>query len=126
VGDSTLRGRTAAFLLLVIVTNVAGNLSLSHGMKQPGSGVLTALIDPWVLGGIALLVVWTVSRMALLRWADLSYVLPVTALGYVLNALAGRFLLQETVSWERWAGTLLIVAGAALAGSTQPDSGEQS
>jgi drug/metabolite transporter (DMT)-like permease len=121
-----LRGRTAAFLLLVIVTNVGGNLLLSHGMKRPGSALLPAMLEPWVLGGIVVLMVWTVSRMALLRWADLSYVLPVTALGYVLNVLAGRFLLNETVSWERWAGTLLIVAGAALAGSTQPDSGSRS
>jgi uncharacterized membrane protein len=56
--------------------------------------------------------------MALLSWADLSYVLPVTALGYVLTVLAGRVLLTEQVTGKRWAGTLLIVAGVFLVGRT--------
>jgi uncharacterized membrane protein len=56
--------------------------------------------------------------MAMLSWADLSYVAPVTAIGYVLNALMGRAFLGERVSGARWAGTLLIVAGVALVGST--------
>ena len=42
--------------------------------------------------------------MALLSWADLSYVLPVTSVGYVLVALAGRSLLHETDHCRRWAG----------------------
>jgi drug/metabolite transporter (DMT)-like permease len=56
--------------------------------------------------------------MALLSWADLTYVLPVTALGYVLTVLAGRVLLAEQVSGQRWAGTLMIVAGVSLVGRT--------
>ena len=44
--------------------------------------------------------------------------LPVTAVGYVLAALLGRFFLAEPVSPERWLGTALIFAGAALVGST--------
>jgi len=66
--------------------------------------------------GISLLILWLLSRMALLSWADLSYVLPVTSLGYVASALLGRFLLNETVTPTRWAGTLLIVAGTILVG----------
>jgi uncharacterized membrane protein len=68
--------------------------------------------------GIGLLILWMLSRMALLSWADLSYVLPVTALGYVLTALAGKLFLGEQVSPQRWMGTLLIVAGTILVGST--------
>ena len=34
------------------------------------------------------------SRMALLSWADLSYVLPVTSVGYVLVALIGKIAAQ--------------------------------
>jgi uncharacterized membrane protein len=60
------------------------------------------------------------SRMALLSWADLSYVLPVTSIGYVLTAIAGRVFLNEDISAIRWAGTLFIVAGTALVGLTQP------
>src|SRR5271157_3218735 len=79
---------------------------------------LRVMGDPWVAFGISLLIVWLLSRMALLSWADLSYVVPVTAIGYVLNALMGRVFLGEQVSGWRWAGTLLIVAGIALVGST--------
>ncbi len=76
------------------------------------------MLDPLVALGIALLILWLLSRMALLSWADLSYVLPVTAAGYVLNVAAGRVFLGEHVSLARWAGALLIVAGVALVSST--------
>ena len=51
---------------------------------------ITALFQPWVALGVVLLILWMLSRMALLSWADLSYVLPVTSIGYVLVALAGQ------------------------------------
>ncbi len=70
--------------------------------------------------GISLLILWLLSRMALLSWADLSYVLPVTSLGYVASTLIGRFLLDEQVTPLRWAGTLLIVAGTVLVGAGSP------
>jgi drug/metabolite transporter (DMT)-like permease len=101
----------AQFLtLLVVVTNVAGNALLSAGVKQ--SAVLP------VIAGVALLALWTVSRATLLSWADLSFVLPVTAVGYVLTTAAGVWFLNEHVTMTRWAATGLIVAGTALAGST--------
>jgi len=75
------------------------------------------LFRPWVALGVSLLIVWLLSRMTLLSWADLSYVLPVTSLGYVLVAFVGRWLLDERISATRWAGILLIVAGVALVGS---------
>jgi uncharacterized membrane protein len=62
------------------------------------------------------------SNMALLSWADLSYVLPVTAIGYVLVAFAGIVFLGERVSTARWAGIVLITVGVALVGRTPPDT----
>ena len=58
-------------------------------------------------------------RLALLSVADLSFILPMTAIGYVLAAALGRFFLQEPVSPRRWLAVGLIFAGAALVGSTQ-------
>jgi len=72
--------------------------------------------------GTSLLIVWLLSTMALLSWADLSYVLPVTSMAYVLVALVGRFVLHEKVSWAHWAGILLIMAGVSLVGSTNPNT----
>ena len=92
-------------------------------MKNPVSKALLGMfLSPWVWFGIALLVLWTFARMALLSWADLSYVLPVTSVGFVLNAFLGKLILNEHVGPRRWLGTLLIVAGTALAGATAPDT----
>ena len=65
------------------------------------------------------------SKMLLLSWADLSYVLPVTAFGYVLNALLGRLFLGENVTPARWAGTLLIMGGVVLVGMGNPHAEQQ-
>jgi uncharacterized membrane protein len=113
-----MRTGTAALAAAVILTNVAGNAALSWGMKHaPASaGLLRPLIEPFVLLGIALLIAWTLTRLALLARADLSWVLPVTSVGYILSAAAGAWLYQEHVSGARWAGAALIVAGAALVG----------
>jgi drug/metabolite transporter (DMT)-like permease len=40
----------------------------------------------------------------------------------VLTALVGKFFLAEEVSPQRWLGTLLIVAGVALVGRTNPNT----
>ncbi len=111
--------KTVLVTTLVVFSNVAGNFSLSWGVKHPCSGAF-AMLSPWVVLGVALLIVWTLARMALLSWADLSFVLPVTSAGYVLTALAGKFFLNEQVSLERWAGTVLIMLGVILVGATDP------
>jgi drug/metabolite transporter (DMT)-like permease len=52
----------------------------------------------------------------------LSYVLPVTSIGYVLPAVVGRFFLHEQVSLLRWAGISLIMLGVILVGRTSPQT----
>jgi drug/metabolite transporter (DMT)-like permease len=114
---------------VVILTNVLGNLALSIGMKAASLSLampkvvwLKALLNPALLTGVLLLILWMLSRLALLSWADLSYVLPVTSIGYVLSAVAGRLVLHEAVSPYRWAGALLILAGAYLVSRALPRS----
>ncbi len=126
--DGQRRGlgpKTLALTVVVVLTNVLGNFSLSWGMKHTGGdltpwGILRSVFTPWVLAGIGLLIVWLLSRLTLLSWADLTFVLPVTSVGYVLAAGMGKLFLAEQVSWERWMGTLLIVAGTVLVGTTYP------
>ncbi|HOL71554.1 MAG TPA: hypothetical protein PLA43_10370 [Bryobacteraceae bacterium] len=117
--------KTRIFTLIVVLANVLGNFVISWGLKRSGTVLGNSVLEyvrvifhPWVAVGIGLLIVWMFTRLALLSWADLSYVLPVTAIGYVLNAVLGRLFLGEHISLARWAGTLLIVAGIALVGST--------
>jgi drug/metabolite transporter (DMT)-like permease len=126
--DTRLRRKTRLFLILVILSQPFGNLLLTMGMKHrvltSPWDYLSAIFSGYVAMGIVLLIVWLLSRMALLSWADLSYVLPLTAAGYIVTALIGRFLLHETVSVARWSGTLLIVGGTSLVGMTPSRSPE--
>jgi len=94
---------------------------LSHGMKQAGSislnhlsSVILAILNPGVALGILLLLGFVVLNMNALSWADLTYVLPATSLGYVLIALIARFVLHEQVSLLRWCGIALISAGVGF------------
>jgi uncharacterized membrane protein len=118
--------KTRLFAAIVVLTNVTGNFALSwgikHGAAMDGSawGFVRVIFDPWVFGGILLLSGWVLSRMALLSWADLSYVIPVTSIGFVLNAVMGAVFLGETITPLRWTGTLCIVGGTVLVGLTAP------
>jgi len=119
--------KTRFFTVLVVLSSLCGNFSLSWGMRQVGRLVsvsplayVRAVFNPWVALGISLLIVWLFSHMTLLSWADLSYVLPVTSIGYVLSALAGRLFLHEVITPWRWAGILLIMTGVALVARTAP------
>jgi len=112
-----LRVKTWTFATVVVLANVFGNFFLKKGMPAelptPWS-YINVLFKPYVSLGVVLLILWLMSRMALLSWADLSYVVPVTAIGYVLVALVGHILLSEQIPYKRWAGIVLIVAGVAL------------
>jgi drug/metabolite transporter (DMT)-like permease len=116
--------RTCGVLFLFIALKAVGNLSLAWGMKHlPTAGAnplayLRAMLDPYVAVGVVSLVVALLARMVLLSLADLSFVLPVTAIGYVIAAFLGKTVLHEAVSGRRWMGTALIFIGAVLVGST--------
>jgi drug/metabolite transporter (DMT)-like permease len=122
-----LRLKTWICASVVILSNVSGNFFMKRGMPAELSSpveYVTVLFRPWVALGVLLLILWMLSRMALLSWADLSYVLPITSIGYVLVALAGKILLHEEISGKRWAGILLIVAGVALVSGSSPQTAQ--
>src|SRR5271156_6803472 len=117
--------KTYSVLLFFLALKAAGNSSMAWGMKQVPEKMsldpalyLRAMLNPFVAMGIAALILALLTRMALLSLADLSFVLPVTAIGYVTAVFLGKVFLHETVTRQRWLGTLLIFAGAALVGST--------
>ena len=120
-----LRAKTWICATVVVFSNVFGNFFMKRGM--PAQLVtpleyITVLFQPWVALGVLLLLLWMLSRMALLSWADLSYVLPVTSVGYVLVAIAGKLFLNEQITPQRWAGIILIVAGVALVSGGAPQT----
>ena len=111
------------YLVLAGITifGTAGDSLLARGMKELGnvslhnlSGLLLAVAHPWVTAGILLLLAFFACYMSALSWADLTYVLPATSLGYVLVALIARFGFHEEISPTRWLGIALIAAGVGF------------
>src|SRR2546423_13961672 len=86
-----------------------GNISLKNFPD-----LLLAITNPWVGLGIVFLCGFFASYMIALSWADLTYVLPASSLGYVLLALIARFALHERISLMRWLGIALVSAGVGF------------
>lgn len=117
--------KTHLLTAMVVLTNVVGNICLSHGMQEVGRTIsaspadyVRALLNPWVLAGSCTLAMWMISDLALLSRADLTFVLPVTASAYVFIAIAGHFILGDRISWEHWLGIVVISVGVILAEET--------
>jgi drug/metabolite transporter (DMT)-like permease len=108
-------------LVGVIVFGAVGDCSLSRGMRQVGEvsihnlwRVELAFLNPWVICGVLLLMAYFATYLSSLSWADLTYVLPASASGYIVIALIARFVLHEHVTPVRWLGLVLIVGGVGF------------
>jgi uncharacterized membrane protein len=108
-------------LVFIMLGASVGDALLSRGMKQVGPVsfahmelLLHALLNPWVMCGIAVLISFMGSYMAALSWADLTFVQPATAFGNVVTALIGRLWLHEAITPMRWAGIACIVIGVGF------------
>src|SRR6267378_4761359 len=111
--------------IIALVLEAVGVVFLSRGLKQIGEvEKLTAtevsrvirrgIGNPSILLGVALETIFFGALLYLLSQRDVSLIWPLTALGFVLTALAARFILNEEIHWTRWLGVVLIVIGAAL------------
>jgi drug/metabolite transporter (DMT)-like permease len=117
----TLTSRQYLILALVSICAPLGDTCLSRGMTHmpaitlahPGA-LIASVFTPWIATGIALLIGFFASYLTALSWADLTFVLPATALGNVLVALLSRFWLHEAISLERWMGIVLITLGVGF------------
>lgn len=133
--------KTAVVLITAIVAQAFGDVFLTRGMKAiasleaGGAGswerlsqvshiALQAMQSPMVWAGTLLLIVFFVLFSAALSWADLSFVLPATAFGYVLNVAAGNYFLGESVSNRRWAGAVIITLGVLFVSRSGERTGE--
>jgi drug/metabolite transporter (DMT)-like permease len=117
--------RTLSLVAIVVVFGLGGQLCLRRGMSQVGEIglddvkhlpqiLVRTFSNPFVLLGSLLVVVGSLFWLVTLSGAQLSYALPMLALGYLLLPFASWFVLQEQVSPLRWLGTILIVVGVVL------------
>jgi len=117
--------RTALSFAVVILANAAGEIAITHAMKQVGEVVnftplallrvlRSAIRIRWMWVGIFLMTLQLFFMLMLLSWENVSFVIPATALSYVVGALGAKFLLGEKVSGVRWIGVSLVSIGVAL------------
>jgi multidrug transporter EmrE-like cation transporter len=116
----------ALFLLIIlsISMNTAAQLLLRKGMLNIGHfEFVFANIGPifskivtnyFIIGGIATYVFSVTTWLLVLSRAEVSYAYPITSLGYILTALAGYFLLNESLTPLRIIGILIIMLGVIL------------
>jgi drug/metabolite transporter (DMT)-like permease len=102
-------------LLAITLCSTVGDFFLKKGMNQAGNIsmenpflLLHALTNPWIVFGVLILIGFFASYVSALSWADLTYVMPATAFGYVLTAFSSALFLHEHVSISRWTGVFLI------------------
>ena len=108
-------------ILSVVLFDSIGDAFLARGMKHAESidihhltRVFSALANPFVILGIFFLLAFMSSYMTALSFADLTYVMPATAISYVVMILLSIFWLHEHVSAQRWAGVAFIVLGVGV------------
>lgn len=116
-------------LILILVTGLVfeavGVVYLSRGLKQVGDVnhisvkevlrvVKRGATNKSILFGVFCEAVFFGTLLVLMSRGDVSFVWPLTALGFVLTTIAAKFVLHEEVSFLRWSGVLLIMLGAGL------------
>jgi len=122
-------GKTLILVVIAVVIGGTGHVMLSKGMRtvgdlteapatRVGGMVASALSNPWLVLGVALQATFFAMYLTLLSRADVSHVLPMTALDYVVVALLDRLLIDEVITPARWGGIVLIIVGVLLVSRT--------
>lgn len=128
--------KTAFVLILAMLAQAGGDAILSRAMREAealcsqeqGSWLVMAqhaATNPGTWLGTALLSVFFALFAAALSWADLSFVLPASSFGYVLNVAFAWYFLGEKISWAKWAGTICICVGVLAVSRSGIKTNEQ-
>jgi uncharacterized membrane protein len=130
--ERKLRLKTLVMVFVMMVCATTGDSLLKHGMTQIGPVSLNyaglfqafrmAMSSTTIWFAILFLIGFMLSNMTVLSWADYSYVMPASAIGYAAVTFVGMALLGETVSPRRWIGVALICVGVFLVGQTKPST----
>jgi len=114
--------KTWLAVIILSLADSAGDLLLAVGMKKIGKvekmsikealGLTYKIItNSSILSGIACQGIAFFTFIAVLSWADISFVRPATALTYLFSMLGAKLMLKETFSREKLIGISLIGIG---------------
>lgn len=116
--------RSGLILLILasVSTNASAQLLLRWAARQglapaggwTGAAIAELLLRPGIIGGLTCYALSVIIWVTVLSRAEVSFAYPFLGIGFVLVTFASAFLLGETVSAQRIAGTALIVLGVAL------------
>jgi drug/metabolite transporter (DMT)-like permease len=117
--------KTLVVLVFAALSGAVAETLFSYGMRSFGEMdwsnpsrwidlLLVVPRNPHVLAGVLFGAGYFFLYLTALSWADLSYAMPITSLSFLFGAIFASLFLGEDVSWYRWAGTMLIVAGIVL------------
>jgi drug/metabolite transporter (DMT)-like permease len=117
--------RIMLVLLVAAIIESVGVIILTRGLKEI-QGVREVTVSEIVrvaksgftngkiIGGTALEAVFYAALLYMLSKSDVSFVWPLTSLGFIFTTLAAQLLLHEKVAPTRWGGVLLIAVGVSL------------
>lgn len=117
--------KTMGLMFVAVIAVTIGDIWMSQAMKSIGEVNITGVrslfstaykvfTTPKVWAATACMATFFFMWISVLSWADLTYVLPLTALTYVFNAMLAPKMLGETVTPTRWVGVILIAVGVAI------------
>lgn len=117
--------KTYIVLFLAALSGAIGETFFSYGMRRFGEMdwsnpsrwldlLLVVATNSYILIGVVFAAGFFFLYLAALSWVDLSFAMPMTAMSFIFATIFARFALGEQVSWNRWLGTLIVVAGIAL------------
>jgi drug/metabolite transporter (DMT)-like permease len=129
----------AKIMLVLIVAAIiesAGVIILTRGLKElQGVREITVseivrvarsvVTNGKIIGGTALEAIFYASLLYLLSKSDVSFIWPLTSLGFIFTTLAAEVFLNEKVAPTRWAGVLLIAGGVCLISYSEKVKGRE-
>lgn len=103
------------FILISLVTFVAGQLFLKHAMESQTQPRLTrSRFVSFLVAGIGAMTISFFLTLGLLQRFDLSYLYPFQGLSVIIISVAAAIVLREKLSLKLLIGAGLISAGIVL------------
>jgi drug/metabolite transporter (DMT)-like permease len=111
-------------ILMDVILNVTGQLSLKYGMSKMGNFALSLTTLPpvflkaatnlYVLFGLMCYGLGFMVWLIVLSKAEVSYAYPLISLGYVFTAILARAMFGEAVGVTRMTGIVITCLGVFL------------